>query len=235
MCDYCSNNNASEIKVHNYPPWKELYHDDCRECFQTKWLNGNGSCESCHSKNSKLSLRVVKACSKCVEQHKLKKLCDNCSSIVEDYAEGTMECIPCHYSKSFTLDPGYSVGVCRQCFRTTHLDQSSTCRNCHTMHNIESAQNNDWAKVKQCSCGDIINKNKATCPSCANKPVPAANLRKDKQCFGCHMIYKPVSVYDTFCIPCKEAIQRGNCTMCGNLSNTLDHRGWCTQCQSEYG
>ena len=235
MCDYCSNTNPETIKIHNYAPWKDVYHDDCRECFEARWLDAAGSCEKCHKQNSKLTLRVVKACPDCVKAHRLKKICDTCSSIAEHYAQGTMECISCHYSKGFSLDPSYSVGICRVCFRTAHLDSSSTCKNCFTMANVEAAQNDDWAKVKQCACGDIIDSNKATCPSCANKPVPATNLRKDKQCYGCQMIYKPLSVYDTFCLVCKEAIQRGTCTMCGNLSNHLNQHGWCTQCQSDYG
>ena len=235
MCDYCSNTNAQSIKVHNYAPWKELYHDDCRECFELRWLDGNGTCEPCHKKNGKLAIRTVTACPSCISANKLKKLCGTCSSIVEYYAEGTMECISCHYSKDFALDPSYNVGICRTCFHTAHLDPSSTCKSCHIMENVSAAQNDDWAKVKQCVCGEVIESNKATCPACATKPVPVKNLRKEKQCFGCQMIYKPVSVYDTFCLPCKESIQRGSCTMCGDLSNYLDHHGWCTKCKSEYG
>ncbi len=213
-------------------PWKDFYHGDCRSCFEVRWLDAAGICEKCNRGNSKLSLRTVNICDSCITANKISPICKRCASIVEEYAEGTTECIQCAYGKDFKPDPQYATGVCIQCKRVTHLDGDETCLSCHIINSAANAQNNDWGNLKRCGCGEVIHKKQKVCPNCASKPV---NLRKDKLCHGCQTHFKPISIYDTFCIPCKENIHRGVCTSCRELSNSMDSRGWCSKCQSSNG
>lgn len=180
-----------------------------------------------------MSLRELIICPQCMSSNNIQPICKKCNSIVVDYAEETIECVSCHYGKDFVPDTNYKTGVCSQCMRMTHLDSNMICLSCHIINAAAESQNNDWGNIKRCSCGEIIHKKQRTCPACSSKSI--TNLRKDKVCYGCQTYFKPVSVYDTFCIPCKEGIQRGVCTCCKELVNDMDSRGWCSKCQASNG
>jgi len=210
-------------------PWEEVRKDHCRECEELRWLNTFGLCGDCHKQKHPPRLRIINVCQTCKEYDDLKFICSTCKTSDVIYAEGTTECFSCFYGEDWVGTK--ELDKCVSCKQIDHLNKEGVCKTCYAEDRVKKTQNNDWGRIQRCSkCKKFMEglNSSGICNSCTG-----AEKTRTKNCYGCSESFVTSSKYDTFCLKCKENMDRGVCTNCLNLSSVVDQRGRCSKCKNE--
>lgn len=235
QCDYCDDRAVDTLCVFAKAPWKEHHKGVCNGCYGTNPLNVYELCFTCHSKGQQKKKRVVHTCRDCEEIEELHRICERCESGIETYASNTLLCMDCFYTEGFIPEPNFSVGVCRSCKNTEHLNGEGICRNCFRDQNILHADNEDWGKHNVCErCRKSIPRGEKFCDNC--QPLGRGETPVELViCEGCDDEFYANSNFDTFCHKCKERMERGVCTRCGNMKLGFNRHGHCLECERKDG
>lgn len=224
-CEQCGNEPAKLIRINSRPIWRPNQNGRCLGCATEALLDMSECCRDCNNQFD-LRLRNVVLCGACSNDY--AKICSSCGENTDVYAENSLECPTCFYGDAFFTETT-KTKICSSCGQPSHLNSQGECRNCFVEQAMANANNDDWGTTKVCpECRKITLRGRKVCTSCSLKKLGL------KTCMGCTTKFKTISKYDTFCLPCKEHMQRGVCTSCSSeLREGHDEHGWCPQCQLE--